>query len=167
MKLIVGLGNPGPQYANTRHNLGRRVIEAFRNAGWEPPRGSATLETPETFMNKSGGAVKKLVKSNRIEPDSLLVVHDDADLVFGKMRLSYGSRSAGHRGVESVIKALKTKNFWRLRLGIRPPTETVRKKADELILEPFMADENQALAGTIIPHAIEIIRAWIEHTPMP
>jgi len=173
MKLIVGLGNPSPEYARTRHNLGRRVIEAFGGNDWQT-KGKlfaeiieltidgkkAVVARPLTFMNESGRAVGALSRFYKIKGDELLVVHDDSDIFFGKMKLSYGSRSAGHRGVESIIRAMKSKNFWRLRIGIRPANEEIRKKADELILEPFTNFEEKKL-DEIIAHARELIRAWI------
>lgn len=173
MKLIVGLGNPSPEYANTRHNLGRRVVQALAEDDWQRKEKlfAEILEfqidakkvvagRPLTFMNESGKAVRALAQFYKIKPEDLLLVHDDSDIFFGKMKLSYGSRSAGHRGVESVIRNLKTKNFWRLRIGIRPVNEEIRRKADELILEQFSAFEEKNLEE-IIAHAKEMIRAWV------
>ena len=178
MKLVVGLGNPGREYEKTRHNLGRRAVISYQLtvggfSGWnakeklfaEIAEGNVEgqkvmLARPLTFMNESGKAVRTLINFYKVKPDNLLVIHDDSDILLGKMKLSYGSRSAGHRGVESIIRALKTKNFWRLRVGIRPPSEEIRKKAEALILEPFTIFEERRLKSDIFPHASESIRAW-------
>lgn len=133
MKLIVGLGNPGKEYVGTRHNVGWAVVEKIgKEAGAEFKPDKKTnsevaktklngniivLAKPQTFVNKSGEAVKKLIISYKLKAISLVVVHDDLDIEFGNFKLSFGKNSGGHRGVESVIKALKTKNFWRLKIG--------------------------------------------------
>lgn len=183
-KLIIGLGNPKlPEFEKTRHNLGKRVIERaaeelkrrYGISDWERKdklmaeisqgkRGSTRLifAKPLVYMNESGKTIGALTKFFKIKSENVLVVHDDSDIIFGKMKLSFGSRSAGHRGVESVIRALKTKNFWRLRVGIRPPREEIRRKAEELILEHFTNYEEQKLKNAIFPKATETIRAWID-----
>lgn len=175
MKIIVGLGNPAvPEYEKTRHNLGRRMVETLSDSNWEAKQKlfadvadvkidgkKILLARPTTYMNESGKAVSALARFHKIKPDDLLVIHDDSDIFFGKIKLSYGSRSAGHRGVESVIRAIKTKNFWRLRIGIRPPNEEIRRKADELILEEFTQPEETKLQKEVFPRAIEIIKAWV------
>ncbi|MBI1975068.1 MAG: aminoacyl-tRNA hydrolase [Parcubacteria group bacterium] len=175
MKLIVGLGNPGAEYECTRHNLGKRVIQASNDAVHWKRKDKFFAEIAEvkmggqkvvlarlfTFMNESGKAMGALVKFYKIKPDDLLVVHDDSDIFFGKMKLSYGSRSAGHRGVESLIRTLGTKDFWRLRTGIRPPNEEIRKKAEKLILEKFTSVEEKKLGEEIFPRTIEAIKAWV------
>ncbi|MBI2552006.1 aminoacyl-tRNA hydrolase [Candidatus Uhrbacteria bacterium] len=141
MKLIVGLGNPGKEYEKTRHNVGFLAVDGIARdlqfSKWkmekkleaEVCRGfiascceDVILAKPQTFMNNSGAAVKKLTVNYRLTTDDLLIVHDDLDLELGTLRLSYGSGSAGHNGVQSIIDALGTKDFWRLRVGIgRPP----------------------------------------------
>ncbi len=130
IKLIIGLGNPDPKYENTYHNVGRLFID-FWGKGVKS----------EVFMNKSGEFVKEQVKKNKIKPENLLIVHDDSDIELGFYKLSFGRNSAGHRGVQNIIDQLKTKNFWRLRIGIRPHSalqasrSKPRPTADELVLK--------------------------------
>ena len=111
--VLVGLGNPGIQYNNTRHNVGREFLLAGAN---DLPK-KVTILTPDTFMNKSGSDVKKYVKSVKAA-EQLVVLHDDLDLPLGTVKISYGRGSAGHKGVKSVESAIKTKNYIRFRIGI-------------------------------------------------
>ena len=133
IKLVVGLGNPGRRYARTYHNAGRLAVRTFSDAsaiGFAP---GPHFLNPEAFMNESGPAVKRAL---RTKPKTLLVVHDDTDLPLGSYRLAFGRGAAGHHGVESVIRALGTKEFWRLRIGIRPPS-LKNAKADAFVLRPM------------------------------
>ncbi len=141
--IIIGLGNPGEEYSETRHNTGRIILESFRKdqkfPEWEenPKLKSLASEgkigkervvllMPETFMNKSGEAVGKIkdlkfkVKDKKKEVSNLVVVHDELDIPFGKFKISFNKSSGGHKGVESVMKALKTEGFVRVRVGISP-----------------------------------------------
>lgn len=120
MFVVVGLGNPGVKYEHTRHNAGRDVVCALKEV-------NAKLITPDTFMNKSGDAVKPLIK-NAKQAEQLIVIHDDLDLPFGTFKISFNKSSGGHRGVESIIKAIKTQAFVRVRIGISPTTPTGKLK---------------------------------------
>ena len=134
MRYIVGLGNPGEEYELTRHNAGRiAVLEFIKKEGIGSPEFDKKLKAlvakgeiggekfqiilPETFMNKSGNSLKPLALSAK-KAENLIVVHDDIDLPLGKIKISFGKNSGGHKGVESVIKAVKTINFTRVRIGI-------------------------------------------------
>lgn len=143
IKLIIGLGNPGKEYENTRHNAGFLFIEEL-----ERLKIKITLAKSQSFMNESGKAVADLIKFYKIKPENTLIVHDDIDILWGKFKFSFGRSSAGHKGVESVIKSLKTKNFWRLRIGIQP---TLKKhiKAEKIILKKFTPAETKILNQTI------------------
>ena len=139
IRLILGLGNPGREYENTRHNTGRDAAVFFSAkggpaSGWAKSefeydkKFSALVATikagkklimvalPETFMNKSGSAAAKLFRPKKENVD-LVVLHDDLDLPLGRFKISYGKNSGGHKGVESIMRALKTKNFYRIRIG--------------------------------------------------
>lgn len=142
MKLIVGLGNPGEKYEDTRHNLGFLVVDhVLKNLGdakadWSNstklksdtasftiPRDDGTegkllLAKPKTYMNNSGMAVKLLVDYYKVDPDELWIVYDELDLPLGSMKIRMGGAAAGHHGVESIMDALGTDKFWRFRLGI-------------------------------------------------
>lgn len=118
--IIVGLGNPGVEYEHTRHNAGRDAVRALKDV-------DAKLITPDTFMNKSGDAVKPLIK-NAKQAEHLVVIHDDLDLPFGSFKISFNKSAGGHRGVESIIKAIKTQAFTRIRIGISPTTPSGKLK---------------------------------------
>ena len=175
-KLIIGLGNPGEEYINTRHNIGficiDKLSEELKASDFKHEKKLKSeiaevnyklktisykllLAKPQTFMNKSGLAVASLAKFYKIKPENILVVHDDIDILWGNFKFSFGRSSAGHKGVESIIKTLKTKNFWRLRIGIQPKLATsdkrqgTRTKADKIILKKFTPAEFKTLNQTI------------------
>jgi len=115
--LIVGLGNPGEKYAETRHNVGRMAVKIFQDSSRAFDAGVQVV-VPDTYMNLSGGPVAKAMQKN---PESrLIIVHDDIDLPFGEVKVSEGKGSGGQKGVEDIIKALQTKDFIRVRIGITP-----------------------------------------------
>ena len=133
---IFGLGNPGEEYEGTRHNVGARVASAFS----EKNKGKKVVIVPvTTFMNKSGDAVGKWVKS-KAAAKNLVVIHDDLDLPFGRFKISFARGAGGHRGVESVIKKLKTEEFIRLRIGIAPttPSGKIKKPTGEEKIVKFI-----------------------------
>ena len=158
--LIVGLGNPGPRYELTRHNVGQLVVdelagrrgESFKahkaNARvvetWLRPGGpKLILAKPNTFMNVSGGAVTGLAKFYGIDPDHVVIVHDELDIPFDTIKLKVGGGHGGHNGVRDVAKALGTPEFPRVRVGIgRPPG---RQDAADWVLDPFGATERKNL----------------------
>lgn len=170
--LIVGLGNPGPRYEPTRHNLGARVVAALREKVHLPAfrrieklharvsQRDAVLAIPTTSMNNSGRAVAALLKKYRLTHDRLLVVHDDKDLAFGKFKLQQGRSSAGHRGVQSIIAALQANAFWRLRIGVGSPPASL--STDAFVLETFMPEEERQLADTIIPDALQVLAKIVD-----
>jgi len=168
-KLIVGLGNPGKEYENTRHNTGFLFVDELARQLKAPEFTYSKklkseivevnhklkaisyklfLTKPQTFINNSGEAVSVLAKFYKLKPENILVVHDDIDILWNNFKFSFGRSSAGHKGVESIIKALKTKNFWRLRIGIQP---TLKKhtSADKIILKKFTPAEFKILNQTI------------------
>lgn len=133
MKLIIGLGNPGEEYENSRHCVGFVIVDEIArkegskfsfekkfNAEVAKSRFNgrpAILAKPFTFVNKSGEAARKLKLFYKIKPADIIVIHDDLDIEFGSFKLSFAKHSGGHRGVQSVIDGLKTDKFWRLRIG--------------------------------------------------
>lgn len=136
IKLIIGLGNPDKKYHNTYHNVGYLFID--------------TLDSPDAiksdvYMNKSGEFVRKEMKKRNLKPKDLLIVHDDSDIELGKTKLCLGRGSAGHRGVQNIIDQLKSKDFWRLRIGIRNPKERIRQKADQLVLKKISPANKKVL----------------------
>jgi len=167
--LIVGLGNPGEEYENTRHSVGRILLENFRKSvdfpDWQENKYAQALCTsgkigkekvdlilPETFMNKSGKSVSFLSTKNKIKPENIIVVYDDLDLPLGKFKISFNRGSGGHKGLESVARSLKTKEFVRLRVGISAEDKNGRarkpqgeKKVTDFILGKFKNPELEIL----------------------
>ncbi|MFC1962263.1 aminoacyl-tRNA hydrolase, partial [Chloroflexota bacterium] len=158
MKVIVGLGNPGRDYAHNRHNIGFMCLSHFARANGirldgkegmaRTGRGeidgvSVILARPQTGMNRSGDAVVRLVNRYRIHPDELIVIHDDLDLPLGKVRLSYDSGSGGHKGVNSIIAGLDGRqDFVRIRVGIgRPePNDSAETDKETRVIEYVLGD---------------------------
>ena len=157
--LVVGLGNPGPEYAETRHNVGVRVVEllAARAGGGRFSKHKsnadvlegrlagrrAVLAVPRTFMNVSGGPVAGLLRYYGVEPTDLVVVHDDLDLGFGVVRLKQGGGEGGHNGLRSISASIGTKDYLRVRFGIgRPPG---RQDPADFVLKRFSGAERKEL----------------------
>lgn len=166
MKLIVGLGNPGMKYQFNRHNIGFRILDAFvtNNVGkdkkWKNNFFSQFLQhqfkgqklffaKPQTYMNLSGRAVKKIVSYYGISENEVLVVYDDIHLSLGNLRIRKRGSSGGHRGIESIIQSLETEEFPRLRIGIK--NESLLQKMDHpsFVLSNFLSEEEQYLAELI------------------
>ncbi len=154
IKLVIGLGNPGERYAETRHNIGFMVVDhivkSFRNVKEGEECFSHTFRIriwgrhvifakPQTFMNNSGVAVLNFMEEYDIQPEEMLVIYDDLDLPFGITRIKPSGGSGGHKGVESIIKEIKTEKFPRLKVGIGRPKE----KGDVInyVLSPFTEEE--------------------------
>ena len=139
MKLVVGLGNPGKEYENTRHNTGRILVGILEK---KLENSKIKFLTPDTFMNNSGKAVVPLIKSKKDLKD-LIVIYDDIDLPLGKIKISFNRSSGGHNGLESVIKKLKSQEFLRIRVGISPatPKGIVKKPKGEKAVLNFLLGE--------------------------
>lgn len=128
-KIIVGLGNPGEEYENTFHSAGalfvhwladNQIFELKNGKHFEYLRlNGLALAQPLVFMNESGGAVKEVLSFFKLKPQQMILAHDDSDIPLGEFKLSWNRGAAGNKGVLSVMKALKTEEFWRLRVGIR------------------------------------------------
>jgi len=152
MILIAGLGNPGKEYEKTRHNIGFRVIdELAKNKPSE-----AVLLKPQTFMNNSGEAVNTAVNFYKIKLADLWVIHDDIDLPLGEIKISQNRGSAGHKGVESIIKKLGTKDFNRVRIGIRP-LRGKPEAVEKFVLQNFTKTEEKTIKE-VIERTIQTIK---------
>lgn len=151
MILIVGLGNPGPKYKFTRHNIGFRIINQL---GFLTLK-EVILAKPKSFMNFSGQAVKNLLKNHKLKPDNLIVVHDDIDIPLGKIRINKNRGAAGHKGVQSIINELKSKNFIRFRIGIQPKFGKP-KSPERFVLQKFNKEEEK-IVKEIIQETVEAI----------
>ena len=174
MKLIVGLGNPGDNYKDSRHNVGFRLVKALakdqavalkRDWGTHALsartkiNGQATLVAiPLTYMNLSGNAVRALVKKYKAALVDLLIVVDDLDLELGRQKIRPGGSSGGHKGLESVAESLSTREFARLRIGIGRPHRGI--DSAEYVLMPFLKKETEIIDG-IMGEALECCRSWV------
>lgn len=185
MKLIVGLGNPGGEYQDTRHNIGYMVVDKLaREIGreglaWQQDVkrqafvakvGEIILVKPVTFMNHSGIAVAALADFYKITSEQVWVIHDDIDLPLGKIRIRHGGGTAGHNGVESIVKELHTDAFLRFRLGIGRGREDVKKGTDRnlrhrdvisFVLSRFTQSEAGSLKK-LIKYGVEAVRITLD-----
>ncbi len=141
MKLVVGLGNPGKEYENTRHNTGR-IMVGLISKKLEASKIKIKFILPDNFMNNSGKAVAPLIKNKKDLAD-LVVIYDDIDLPLGKMKISFNRSSGGHNGLGSIIKALKSQEFLRIRIGIAPatPSGKIKKPKGEKAVINFILGE--------------------------
>ncbi len=188
MKIVVGLGNPGEKYAKVRHNLGFMVLDKYVSSImyqvlWEDNKkfksqifkyGDLVFVKPQTYMNSSGMVVKLLTtyylpagRQGKLHSTDLIVVHDELDLPLGKIQVRMGGAAAGHHGVESIINALGTDQFIRVRLGIgNLRTQSSEHKhahvdAEKFVLESFMPGEKSKVKH-MIKQAIKVIETLLE-----
>jgi len=179
MKLIIGLGNPGEKYAKTRHNAGFMALDRIINdEKYTPFRLEGNFNTeisqtggigenriifakPQTFMNNSGEAVKKILDYYHIGTDDLLVIYDDIDLIFGEIRTRSEGSFGGHKGVESIIKYIKTDRFARIKIGIKNDKSGLIP-TDKFVLEKFSKKEEEKLAQ-ILDKTGELVLKWIKN----
>ena len=174
-RIVVGLGNPGRQYANTRHNAGWMVIDEIAkraNADGSRTRLQAEitevrykgfrliLAKPQTYMNESGRAVRELLNWYKADMDDLLVITDDLDIPFGRLRLRPNGSAGGHNGLKSIIRETGSDEFARLRVGIGRPEQAGRQAIGH-VLSTFSSDE-QAQVATVIGAAADATESWLE-----
>jgi PTH1 family peptidyl-tRNA hydrolase len=174
-RMVVGLGNPGPEYENTRHNAGFMVVdllaENLRVSYWRDEAGAKVgvvrfgdddlvLVKPQTYMNVSGKAVRKLLDSYEVDPTDAIVVHDDLDLPEETVRVKRGGGHGGHNGLRSLVDALGTGEFPRVKIGIgRPPG---RQDPADFVLEPMSRPVAERLES-MVPHAAQAVLHVLEH----
>jgi PTH1 family peptidyl-tRNA hydrolase len=178
LKLIVGLGNPGRKYENTRHNVGFRVVEAMASAhriNFAEKSGAYFLgsgklghETlflgvPRTFMNQSGVAIKQLLDKTGVEPSQLIVVHDDIDLALGRIQIKTRGGHGGHRGILSILSTLPTDRFYRLRVGVGRPPHGL--DSAEYVLQPFDGKQERTLLDEVIQRSTEALECMVVEGP--
>jgi peptidyl-tRNA hydrolase, PTH1 family len=178
--LILGLGNPGEEYRDTRHNVGFRVVdELARRWGISLNRlecnsrtgrlgapgdapGEVLLVQPQTYMNRSGYAARCFVERLQLEPSALLVVYDEVNLPLGRLRLRRSGSPAGHRGLESVIENLRTAEVPRLRLGIAPPDgPPAGEDLPAFVLSSFRAEERETVEE-MVRRAADAAETWLQ-----
>lgn len=191
MKLIVGLGNPGEKYVNTRHNCGFMVVDqVLKDLGTSSDDWSSNsklksdvatftvasdagaekviLAKPQTYMNESGQAVSLLANFYKVDSEDVWIVYDELDLPLGTLKIRNGGAAAGHHGVESVMESLGTDKFWRFRLGIgvshnkeQPVGKQFKRDAKEFVLDPFTQAE-QGKLREMINHSSDALQAGIK-----
>jgi|SRR5262245_8392852 len=154
--LVAGLGNPGRQYQRTRHNVGWLVVDELarrQGASFRSKFSGQLAETrldelrlallkPETYMNESGKSLGAAARFFKVEPEALLVVHDDVDLERGRLQARLGGGLAGHNGLRSIAQALGTNDFLRLRIGVGRPGRGDRRSVSDYVLSPFDVEED-------------------------
>jgi PTH1 family peptidyl-tRNA hydrolase len=166
--LVVGLGNPGREYARNRHNAGRMVVDelARRHGGsWRAKFNGQLAEIridghrlallkPETYMNESGRSVGSAATFFKLEPDAVLIVHDEGDFDLGRLELKYGGGLAGHNGLRSIAQHLKTQDFLRLRIGVGRPERGDPRPLADYVLSDFAPHDD---AETLIARAADAV----------
>ena len=165
--LVAGLGNPGREYARTRHNVGRMIVDelARRHGGsfrgkfsgrlaevWVEGLRLALLE-PETYMNESGRSIGAAARFFKVAPEALLVVHDDVDLEVGRLQARLGGGLAGHNGLRSIAQALGTQDFSRLRIGVGRPSRGDGRPVSEYVLSEFGPETD---VGALVARAADV-----------
>ena len=159
MKYIIGLGNPTEKYKNTRHNIGQDLVFALEKA----IEGEVKFITFPGYINDSGVPMKKLLKN--VKPDSdnenILVIHDDLDQTIGKMKMGYGGNSGGHNGINSIMSHLKTKGYYRLKIGISPEIKKSKDEVHDFVLGKFTPDEKALIKG-LMPKIKEAVKLFVE-----
>lgn len=182
MKLIVGLGNPDNSYLSTRHNVGQMIITAYVKSSGLTLNSQSKLQALTTqvgqgiqdktilaittqYMNNSGIAVRKITDYYKVSPDNLYLIHDDLDLPVGEYRLQFDRSAAGHNGVRSTIEHLGTQAFYRLRVGIGHPRNSVNPKlpVEDYVLEPFSQNEKVIIGQTIDKIVSEVLPQIMGH----
>src|SRR5204862_4698072 len=168
--LVVGLGNPGREYARHRHNVGWMVVDALarrHGASWKGKFSGQLAELrldghrvallkPETYMNESGRSVAAAARFYKLEPDAILVVHDEGDLDLGRLQARKGGGFAGHNGLKSIAQHLKTPEFLRLRIGVGRPGRGDPRPLADYVLSDFTPDDD---AGALISRAADAVEA--------
>jgi len=177
MLLIIGLGNPGAGYSKTRHNAGFLLLdflarkhgisfssrECLSHSGkGQINQKPVVLAKPRTYMNLSGQAVAKLARKYHVKPTEIVVIHDDLDLKPGQLRLRSGGSSAGHKGIDSIIASLGTRDFVRLKIGIgRPQDSADEEDVVDYVLGDFTREE-QELMQSVIHRGAEALECLLE-----
>ena len=183
MTLIIGLGNPGKKYEKTRHNIGFEVIDNLESiidnfSNWKKSNKNNCLFAkgliagkkieiikPLLFMNNSGKVVKKITQKHKLKNKNILVIHDDIDLPLGKIKIVKNRGSAGHKGIESIIKELNTNNFFRFRLGIGPKPQAYKQNLlEKFVLQKFNKNEEKIIEK-LIKTTIEAIELFLKESP--
>jgi PTH1 family peptidyl-tRNA hydrolase len=158
--VIIGLGNPGKKYENNRHNVGKMFIDYLNKTSVDQQNYSLTLKTFKTncFMNESGKEVEKILKKLQIKSYKLqdvFIVHDDLDIPLGKFRIDFGKGPKLHNGLKSIEQTLKTKDFWRIRIGVDNRQKTGFLDGETYVLQNFLPEEREILQNEVFGKIVE------------
>lgn len=177
MKIVLGLGNPGKKYEQTRHNMGFMVVDQLASENrvaitrrkyhslvgdWQTNGEKLLLVKPQTYMNHSGDAVRSLGSDLGLKAKDLIVIHDDLDLPVGRIRIRQKGGAGGHRGIISILEALESPNFVRVRVGIGRPPEGM--DPTDYVLQTFLPEE-EILLRDRVPRAAEAVEILLEKGP--
>lgn len=162
MKIVIGLGNPGSEYANTRHNAGILLVDQLAvgqlsSYGWRRQYGVLVyktkdlilVKTADYFMNESNNVIRDLSKIQKIEPKDLYLAHDDLDLRINDFKIQFGVGPKVHNGIDAVELAVGTKDFWRVRIGIDSRNPENRTPGEQYVLQNFSREEREVLNGVL------------------
>jgi PTH1 family peptidyl-tRNA hydrolase len=175
IKIIIGLGNPGPEYFHTYHNAGMLSLpmlaahlapdastplafKRYKNLFAYAPAGTFIFVKPLVYMNESGEAVKAALRILKAKPNEIAVAHDDSDLTIGTFKIAFGGGAAGHNGIRSIVANLKTEAFTRIRIGIRDANEVHRKKAGDFVLSPITGPKMKKIEVVFVEIAEELMK---------
>lgn len=160
MQYIIGLGNPPKKYKNTRHNIGQDVVfKLMQDLG---DISNVKFINPETYMNESGIALKKLLKNVKAgsENKNIIVIHDDLDQSIGKMKLTYGGNSGGHNGINSIYSVMGIKDYYRLKIGVCPEFKPYKDEIADFVVGKFTPDEKEVIKK-LYPKILEGVKLFL------
>ena len=172
MKLIAGLGNPGIQYLQTRHNVGFMFVDGMARSNWLKNKNGLLMYSwvspeielikPQTFMNKSGDAVAYIFKKHHLKPTDLIVAHDDLDIRFGEYKVQFGKGPKIHNGINSIMDVLGTDQFWRVRIGIESRDLVSKIPGKNFVLQEFSTDEKSGVEKIFSDIELELSKRVLE-----
>lgn len=169
MKLVVGLGNPGEKYKNTRHNVGNLIVSNLKKVKDRPKekvRYFRNFELQElakepVFMNMAGEVIAPFLRKSKVDPSDLFIVHDDLDIPLGSYKLQFGKGPRQHKGVLSIEEELGTIDFWRLRVGIENRSPESKISGEAYVLQDFTFEEREVLNKLLSEEIIPEIKTWM------
>jgi PTH1 family peptidyl-tRNA hydrolase len=150
MFVLIGLGNPGTKYQNNRHNVGQMLID-YLAKNFKSQNENIKFFKTDCFMNQSGKAVKKIIENYKLKIENLIIIHDDLDIPLGKSKIQKGIGPKLHNGIRSIEQELKTKDFWRVRIGVdnRKPENHI--SGETYVLQDFLPEEKELLTNEVFP----------------
>ena len=181
MKLIFGLGNPEPEYTNTRHNVGKEILNKYINEKFPEPKwknkpewnaeyielsNEALAIKPTTFMNKSGSTISKVAHYYKVDSSDILIIYDELDLVVGEYKIGHAKGSRIHNGIVSIKQNLSSENFWHLRIGVRDKhiegsVQKTGRDPSKYVLSQFSTSDKKKISNLVESSLITEINNWL------